>query len=69
MKLEIITTAAGLAFMASAMAADIPPTAKTLGCAACHAMDKKLVGPSWKAIAEKYTGQGVKTFITARNIL
>ncbi len=62
MKLEIITTAAGLAFMASAIAADMPPAAKKLGCVACHAMDKKIVGPSWKDIAEKYAGHGVKTF-------
>jgi len=25
---------------------------------ACHAMDKKLVGPSFKDIAAKYKGQG-----------
>lgn len=58
----IMAAATGLAFMAPVLAVEMPPTAKTLGCVACHAMDKKLVGPSWKAIAEKYTGQGVKTF-------
>lgn len=26
-------------------------------CMACHAVDKKLVGPSYKSIAEKYAGQ------------
>ena len=26
-------------------------------CMACHAVDKKLVGPSYKAVAEKYAGQ------------
>ena len=24
------------------------------GCLACHAMTKKIVGPSWKAIADRY---------------
>lgn len=64
MKLEIIGmgTAAGLAFMGSAMAVEMPPAAKKLGCIACHAIDRKLVGPAWKDVAEKYTGQGVKTF-------
>ncbi len=62
MRLEIITAATGLAFMASAAAVDMPPTAKTLGCIACHALDKKLVGPSWQDIADRYTGKGVKTF-------
>ena len=26
-------------------------------CMACHAVDKKLVGPSYKEVAAKYTGQ------------
>jgi len=29
------------------------------GCMACHAMDKKLVGPAFKDIAAKYKGQDV----------
>ena len=28
------------------------------GCLACHAKDKKLVGPSYKDVAAKYKGQG-----------
>lgn len=28
------------------------------GCMACHAKDKKLVGPAFKDIAAKYKGQG-----------
>jgi cytochrome c len=31
--------------------------AKKSGCLACHAADKKLVGPSYKDIAAKYKGQ------------
>ncbi len=27
------------------------------GCLACHAIDKKLVGPAWKDVANKYRGQ------------
>lgn len=30
--------------------------ARKNGCAACHAPDKKAVGPSWKDIAAKYKG-------------
>lgn len=30
--------------------------ARKNGCAACHAADKKAVGPSWKDIAAKYKG-------------
>lgn len=29
------------------------------GCMACHATDKKIVGPSFKEIAAKYKGQNV----------
>ncbi len=31
--------------------------AQAKNCMACHAADKKLVGPSFKSIAEKYAGQ------------
>ncbi len=27
------------------------------GCVACHAVDKKLVGPAFKDVADKYKGQ------------
>lgn len=27
------------------------------GCVACHAMDKKMVGPAYKDVADKYKGQ------------
>src|SRR5262245_40840046 len=30
--------------------------AKNSGCLACHTIDKKLVGPSYKDIANKYRG-------------
>lgn len=30
------------------------------GCMACHAKDKKMVGPSFQQIAAKYKGQDVK---------
>ena len=31
--------------------------AKKNACMACHAVDKKLVGPSYKDVAAKYAGQ------------
>jgi len=30
--------------------------AKSNGCMACHAVDKKVVGPSYKSIASKFKG-------------
>ncbi len=30
--------------------------AKKNGCLACHALDKKLVGPAWAEVGKKYAG-------------
>ena len=47
--------AAGLLSSAPAFAsADL---AKAKNCMACHAVDKKLVGPAYKDVAAKYAGQ------------
>lgn len=43
---------AGLMVAGSAMATDMPDLAKKNGCAACHAIDKKVVGPAWMDIAK-----------------
>jgi cytochrome c len=48
--------AAGAIVMAGAAQAS-EDLAKKNGCLACHAVDKKLVGPSYKDIAAKYKGQ------------
>lgn len=34
-----------------------PELAKQKTCMACHAIDRKLVGPSYKDVAAKYAGQ------------
>mgnify|MGYP001422923711 CR=1 FL=1 len=51
-----LTAVAGL-FAASPAFANLE-LAQKKNCMACHALDKKLVGPSYKDIAAKYTGQG-----------
>lgn len=30
--------------------------AKKNGCLACHALDKKMVGPAWNEVGKKYAG-------------
>ena len=40
-----------------ALAADPADLAKAKNCMTCHAIDKKLVGPSYQDIAKKYAGQ------------
>ena len=46
---------AGLGMVSQgASAADMPPLAKKSGCTACHAIDRKVVGPAWADIAKRY---------------
>ena len=61
MKLAVATFAsAALAFAGAAHAALDNAAAEALmkkdGCAACHAIDKKIVGPSYADVAAKYKG-------------
>ena len=46
--------AAGLGVAGQAMADEA--LAKAKNCMACHAIDKKLVGPAYKDVAAKYKG-------------
>jgi cytochrome c len=48
--------AAGLMVAGSAFAAEMPALAKKMNCTACHAIDKKVVGPAWQDVANKYKG-------------
>lgn len=58
--LVAIAASAGLVLACSANAAPDAAKAKALAqsknCFACHAMDKKLVGPSYVDVAKKYKG-------------
>lgn len=55
MKRVLFALAALAAVSAPALADQALATAKN--CMACHAVDKKLVGPSYKDVAAKYAGQ------------
>ena len=46
-----------LAAVASAPTFANADLAQKKNCMACHAVDKKLVGPSYKEVAAKYAGQ------------
>ena len=50
-----LLSASTVMFAAPAFADQALATAKN--CMACHAVDKKLVGPSYKDVAAKYAGQ------------
>ena len=51
-----IVAATSLIIAGGAIATEMPALAKKNACTACHAIDKKVVGPAWKAVAEKYKG-------------
>ena len=53
----LLAAAAAATLAAGAHAADAKAAeelAKSSGCLACHTVDKKLVGPSYKEIADRY---------------
>ena len=59
MKKILIATAAGLmaAAMQTAVYAAAEDDMKAAGCPACHEVDKKKVGPSFKDVSAKYKGK------------
>lgn len=53
----VLIGAVSLAFFgAQAGAQDLPEIATKAGCNACHAVDKKVVGPAWAWVAFRYKG-------------
>ena len=50
-----IWVAAGVGSLPAAQASEA--LLKKHNCTACHALDKKMVGPSYKDVAKKYKGQ------------
>ena len=50
-------TAAAFATLAAGPAFADADLAQKKNCMACHAIDKKLVGPAYKDVAAKYAGQ------------
>ena len=57
MKLVVAAALSGL--LASTPVLADEALAKKHNCTACHAIDKKLVGPAYKDVAAKYKGQNV----------
>ena len=52
-----VTAAVAAALLSAAPAFASEDLIKAKGCVACHAVDKKLVGPAYKDVAAKYAGQ------------
>lgn len=56
MKKRAMPVLVALAALSAPVLAD-QALATAKNCMACHAVDKKLVGPSYKEVANKYAGQ------------
>jgi cytochrome c len=54
---SLLSLIVALAALAAAPAFANPELAQKKNCMACHAIDKKLVGPAYKDVAAKYAGQ------------
>lgn len=67
MKRALLIMAAMAAVAAPAIADEA--LAKSKNCMACHAADKKLVGPSYKDVAKKYAGDAKAVDMLAAKII
>ncbi|MBS3912585.1 MAG: c-type cytochrome [Hydrogenophaga sp.] len=67
MKRALLIMAAMAAIAAPAIADEA--LAKSKNCMACHAADKKLVGPSYKDVAKKYAGDAKALDMLATKII
>lgn len=47
-------TATVVAFLVSSSAFGSPELAKSKNCVACHHVERKMIGPAYKAVAERY---------------
>ena len=58
-----------LAFASPSWATDIKALINEQGCFACHSMDQKMVGPSFKMVADRYRGQKGADEMLAKKII
>jgi cytochrome c len=59
MNTNLLLAALAAFVMAPALADPVDDAMTKAGCMACHAKDKKIIGPAFKEIAVKYKGQDV----------
>lgn len=64
--MKSLIVAAGLLLTSSVLATEMPTLAKKNNCTACHAIDKKIVGPAWRDVAKKYKGQDVEAKLISK---
>jgi cytochrome c len=65
--LAVLSVAAGIAVTSPAFADEA--LAKAKNCMACHAIDKKVVGPAYKDVAKKYAGDAKAADVLAAKVV
>ncbi|MCK7491140.1 MAG: c-type cytochrome [Comamonadaceae bacterium] len=68
MRIPSLPTVAALALLGPSLAPASEAMAQKAGCTACHALDKKSVGPSWKDIAARYKGDAKAPALLAARV-
>ncbi len=68
MRLLYVMTATMVATLVSTTALASKELAQKSACLACHAADKKLVGPAYHDVVKKYAGQKDAEAILAKSI-
>ena len=56
-KVGLHAASAAMLFLLSGFALANPDLAKKHNCTACHAVDKKMIGPAYQDVAKKFKGQ------------
>ncbi len=69
MKRLLLTAAALTTVMVATPAMANEALAKAKNCMACHAIDKKVVGPAYKDVAKKFGGQAGAVDMLAERIM
>lgn len=65
---RLLLAATLAAAFGGAHAADPAQVSASAGCSACHAVDKKLVGPSWKEVAARYRSDAAAPALLAERV-
>ena len=65
----VAVAAAAIVSTAPALAQDQMKLATDSGCTACHAIDKKVIGPAYKEVAKKYKGDAKAPAVLADKVI
>jgi cytochrome c len=62
-------SAAGLALLVSSPTLASPELARSKNCVACHHVERKMIGPAYKAVAERYSGDASAAKVLSEKVI